>query len=100
MRTLHVVSVDENPEVPADEIPSEVVEEVEALRAEIRHHNRLYHELDAPEIPDADYDALVRQLNELEALYPRLVTADSPTQTVGGPRSATFAPVVHRVPMN
>ena len=99
MRTLHVVSVDENPEVHADEIPSEVVEEVEALRAEIRHHNRLYHELDAPEIPDADYDALVRQLNELEALYPRLVTADSPTQPVGGPRSATFAPVVHRVPM-
>ena len=85
--------------VAPDEVPREVVAEVEALRDEIRHHNRLYHELDAPEIPDADYDALVRQLNELEALHPSLVRPDSPTQTVGGPRSATFAPVVHRVPM-
>ncbi|MBK5224725.1 MAG: NAD-dependent DNA ligase LigA [Acidimicrobiia bacterium] len=82
-----------------DEVPDEAAAEVAALRGQIEHHNRLYHQLDAPEIPDADYDALVRQLNELEALFPSLVTADSPTQTVGGPRSATFAPVVHRVPM-
>jgi DNA ligase (NAD+) len=82
-----------------DEIPPEVVAEIAALREQIVHHDRLYHELDAPEIPDADYDALVRQLNELEALYPSLVTPDSPTQTVGGPRAATFAPVEHRVPM-
>ncbi|QGG94628.1 NAD-dependent DNA ligase LigA [Actinomarinicola tropica] len=100
------MSPDQNPEVPPDagsvvpdDVPAEVVAEVEALREQIRHHNRLYHELDAPEIPDADYDALVRALNELEALHPSLVTPDSPTQTVGGPRSATFAPVVHRVPM-
>lgn len=86
-------------DVAPEEVPAEVVAEVEALRDQIRHHNRLYHELDAPEIPDADYDALVRSLNELEALHPSLVTADSPTRTVGGPRSATFAPVVHRVPM-
>jgi DNA ligase (NAD+) len=82
-----------------DEIPSDVAAEVAALRDTIAHHNRLYHQLDAPEIPDAEYDALVRQLNELEALYPALATADSPTQTVGGPRSATFSPVEHRIPM-
>ncbi|MFP3906277.1 MAG: NAD-dependent DNA ligase LigA [Acidimicrobiales bacterium] len=82
-----------------DEVPDAVVAEVEALREQIAHHNRLYHELDAPEIPDADYDALVRQLNELEALHPSLVTADSPTQTVGGAPSAAFSPVEHLVPM-
>ncbi len=82
-----------------DEVPAEVVAEVEALRTQIAHHNRLYHEQDAPEIPDADYDDLVRQLNELEALHPSLVTSDSPTQTVGGAPSVAFAPVEHRTPM-
>jgi DNA ligase (NAD+) len=82
-----------------DEVPDDVADEAAALRDQIHHHNRLYHQLDEPEIPDAEYDALVRRLNEIEALYPSLVTPDSPTQTVGGPRSATFAPVEHRVPM-
>jgi DNA ligase (NAD+) len=82
-----------------DEVPEEAAAEAAALREQIHHHNRLYHQLDAPEIPDAEYDALVRRLNEIEALHPSLVTPDSPTQTVGGPRSATFAPVQHRVPM-
>src|SRR5437899_1989614 len=58
-------------------------DEIDALRAEILEHNRRYHELDAPTIPDADYDALVRRLQELEAANPDLVTADSPTQLVG-----------------
>ena len=74
-------------------------ERVEQLRATIRHHDRRYHELDAPEIPDADYDALVRELRGLEERFPELVTPDSPTRTVGSAPSATFAPVVHRVPM-
>jgi DNA ligase (NAD+) len=82
-----------------DEVPDDAAAEAAALREQIAHHNRLYHELDSPEIPDADYDDLVRQLNELEALHPGLVTPDSPTQQVGGPRSATFSPVEHRVPM-
>ena len=69
------------------------------LRAQVVHHNRRYHELDAPEIPDATYDQLVRRLQELEAKYPSLLTADSPTQLVGGGPSAAFAPVQHRVPM-
>jgi DNA ligase (NAD+) len=88
-----------DPPVAADAPPPEVVAEVEALRDTIRHHARLYHELDAPEIPDADYDALVRQLNELEAMHPSLATPDSPTVQVGGAPSAAFAPVEHRVPM-
>jgi DNA ligase (NAD+) len=74
-------------------------ERAEALRAPIRYHNRRYFELDAPEIPDADFDALVRELRALEDEFPDLVTPDSPTRVVGGAPSATFAPVVHRVPM-
>ena len=56
---------------------------VEELRALIRYHNQRYHELDDPEISDADYDALVRELRRLEEQYPALITPDSPTQQVG-----------------
>ncbi len=69
------------------------------LRAQITHHNRLYNDLDAPEIRDADYDALVRTLRALEELHPEFRSPDSPSERVGGAVSATFAPVVHRVPM-
>ncbi len=69
------------------------------LREVIRDHDRRYYELDAPSIPDADYDALMRELRELEAAHPELVVADSPTQVVGGAPSALFAPVEHGVPM-
>ena len=72
---------------------------VDALRAEIRRHNRSYYELDAPTIPDADYDLLVRELMELEVLHPDLVTADSPTRQVGAPVSGQFASVTHAVRM-
>jgi DNA ligase (NAD+) len=69
------------------------------LRAEIAKHNRLYHQLDSPVISDAEYDELVRELRALEEEFPELITPDSPTQQVGGPRATTFAPVIHRVPM-
>lgn len=69
------------------------------LRAEIRRHDRAYYELDAPTIPDADYDALVRDLRALEADHPDLITPDSPTAVVGGAPTETFAPVRHRRPM-
>jgi DNA ligase (NAD+) len=69
------------------------------LRALIAHHDRLYHELDAPEIPDARYDALVRELRVIEASHPDLVVPDSPTQRVGAAPSARFAAVQHRSPM-
>jgi DNA ligase (NAD+) len=77
--------------------PKDPAERVEELRAAIRHHNTLYFEKDAPEIPDADYDALVRELRALEDEFPDLITVDSPTRRVGG--AATFAPVRHSVPM-
>jgi DNA ligase (NAD+) len=70
------------------------------LRAQIAYHNERYHTLDSPEIADADYDLLVRELLKLETEHPELASADSPTTKVGGaPLSATFAPVAHRVPM-
>ena len=67
----------------AEHISPKILQEVEQLRAEINRHNRLYHSLDAPEIPDADYDALVLRLETLEKDYD-LLTPDSPTQRVGG----------------
>jgi DNA ligase (NAD+) len=75
------------------------VARAEELRAEIEHHNRLYHEQDAPEISDADYDELLRELRRIEELHPDLITADSPTQRVGGAVSVAFTPVRHRVRM-
>jgi DNA ligase (NAD+) len=69
---------------------------VDWLREQIRRHDRAYYEQDAPTIPDADYDALVRDLRTVEAEHPDLVTPDSPTQTVRGAASAQFAPVEHR----
>ncbi|MFM7069197.1 MAG: NAD-dependent DNA ligase LigA, partial [Actinomycetes bacterium] len=73
---------------------------VDWLVSQIRHHDRAYYEQDTPEIPDADYDALVRELRTLEAEHPDLITPDSPTQHgVGGAPSTQFAPVEHRVPM-
>ena len=78
---------------------SDVQDRIEALRAEVARHNRLYYEDDAPEVPDGDYDALVRELRALEDEFPEFASADSPAQTVGGPASATFAPVTHAVAM-
>jgi DNA ligase (NAD+) len=68
---------------------------VEQLRAEIRRHNHLYYVRNAPEVSDAEYDALVRELQALETAHPELVTPDSPTQRVGAPPAEAFAPVAH-----
>jgi DNA ligase (NAD+) len=73
--------------------------EVEELRSKINHHNYRYHVLDAPEISDAEYDALMRELQELEERFPELITPDSPTQRVGAPPSELFAPVQHSAPL-
>ena len=72
---------------------------IEELRQEIRRHDYLYHVLDRPEISDAEYDGIFRELRALEEARPDLVTADSPTQTLAGRRSPAFAPVEHRVAM-
>jgi DNA ligase (NAD+) len=78
---------------------SSVRDRMIALRDTINRHRRLYHTLAQPEIADAEYDQMVRELEELEALHPELVTADSPTLLVGGDISEAFAPVEHRIPM-
>ena len=70
-----------------------------ALRAEIARHDHAYYVLDAPTIPDAEYDRLFRELQAIEAAHPELRTADSPTQRVGGKPRAQFPAVRHRVPM-
>ncbi len=72
---------------------------VEQLRRQVRHHADLYHRQNAPEIPDADYDALMAELLALEQEFPELADPLSPTRTVGAPPSELFAPVTHDVPM-
>lgn len=77
----------------------DVQREIEELGEAIRHHNYLYYVLDKPGITDAEYDALFRRLQELEAAHPELVTPDSPTQRVGAPPAEGFATATHAVPM-
>ena len=69
------------------------------LRQQLHHHAHRYYVLDAPEVPDAEYDRLFRELQALEAAHPELLTPDSPTQRVGGAVLQGFAPVRHAVPM-
>jgi DNA ligase (NAD+) len=76
-----------------------VENKLQKLRATIERHNRLYHVEDAPEISDAEYDALFRELQELEAQHPELRTPDSPTQRVGAAPLPQFAEIRHRTPM-
>ncbi len=74
-------------------------QQISALRAEIEYHNQKYYTEDAPEISDYAYDMLYRRLENLEAAFPELKTADSPTNRVGGAMYNTFASVTHTVPM-
>ena len=78
---------------------TDVKERVQHLRDEINRHNHLYHVLDQPEIGDAQYDALMRELRAVEEEHPELVTSDSPTQRVGAEPSKGFAEVRHPLPM-
>ncbi len=71
----------------------------EALRRLIDYHDHRYYVLDDPEVPDAEYDRLLAELEDLEAAHPELITPESPTQRVGGKPLAAFATVEHRVPM-
>ncbi len=85
-----------------ESIPSEAqaaAQEAQNLRATLNRHAHLYYVLDAPELPDAEYDRLFRRLQALESTFPELRVPDSPTQRVGGAALESFAKVAHRVPM-
>ena len=78
---------------------SAISQKIETLRAKLRHHEYRYHVLDAPEVSDAEYDALMRELKALETAHPELITEDSPTQRVGGKPREGFVKVAHSSPM-
>lgn len=79
--------------------PSEVTDRVQSLREQLEHHNYQYYVLDAPEIPDAEYDRMMRELQELETEFPALITAESPSQRVGAGPLKSFESVRHELPM-
>jgi DNA ligase (NAD+) len=76
-------------------MPDSVVEEIDRLRAELRRHEHLYYVLDRPEITDAEYDRMMRRLQQLESEHPGMVSLDSPTQRVGGKPREGFVKVRH-----
>ncbi|HEX3093964.1 MAG TPA: NAD-dependent DNA ligase LigA, partial [Candidatus Angelobacter sp.] len=76
-----------------------VQRQIDELRETIRHHEHLYYVLDAPELPDAEFDRLMQELKRLEAAHPELITPDSPTQRVGGKPAEGFPKVEHSRPM-
>ncbi len=87
-------------DTPVDQLTESAArEELDRLTAELARHDALYHGQDAPEISDADYDALKRRALEIEDLFPDLTSAASPSQVVGAAASSQFAPVRHGVPM-
>jgi DNA ligase (NAD+) len=79
--------------------PKSVVKKIDELREQIRYHNYRYYVLDSPEITDAEYDRLLRELEGLEKEHPELVTPDSPTQRVGAKPLEEFGTVTHAIPM-
>jgi DNA ligase (NAD+) len=81
------------------QVPEDAQARAAQLRDEIEYHNDRYFVDDEPEVTDAEFDTLVRELRALESKYPSLVVPDSPTQRPGGAAASTFAPVKHRVPM-
>jgi DNA ligase (NAD+) len=76
-----------------------IEKEIQELRSQLRHHSYRYYVLDDPEISDAQYDRLLRELEELEARHPELITPDSPTQRVGAQPADKFQSVAHSLPM-
>src|SRR3954468_17262077 len=78
---------------------AEAANQLMRLAKEIARHDKLYHDQDAPEISDADYDALVRENRELEERFPQLVRADSPSKRLGAAPTSALAKVTHARPM-
>lgn len=81
------------------QVPREIQLQVNVLREELERHNYQYYVLDAPTVPDAEYDRLYKSLKQLEEQYPSLIVPESPTQRVGGAPLAHFSKVKHRIPM-
>ena len=79
--------------------PDEIKAKIDRLKAEINRHNYRYYVLDSPEISDAEYDAMMRELQRLEGQYPQFLTPDSPTQRVGAAPVEAFGVVEHRFPL-
>ena len=88
----------EHSAIQSDSI-EDVTEQLTSLRNLIRHHEHCYYVLDAPEIPDSEYDKLIKQLQKIEQQYPNLITIDSPTQRVGGTPLTQFDSIKHELPM-
>ncbi|MEE8380101.1 MAG: NAD-dependent DNA ligase LigA, partial [Gammaproteobacteria bacterium] len=80
-------------------IPEKIQKQAAALRKELQYHNHRYYVLDDPEVPDAEYDRLFRELQELESYSPSLITTDSPTQRVVANPLPSFEEVKHVIPM-
>lgn len=99
LSALIIVMVAAMPAPSAQDQPADVVAEHARLVAEIRRHDVLYYQSDAPEISDGEYDALFRQLQDLEARQPSLITADSPTQRVAGAPVSELLSLEHSRPM-
>src|SRR5438477_1196071 len=78
---------------------AKLIDEAEELRNALRRHENLYYVLDQPEISDAEYDALMNRLRDLESQHPELITPDTPTQRVGGKPREGFVKVAHSSPM-
>ncbi|OCG79735.1 NAD-dependent DNA ligase LigA [Gilliamella sp. Occ4-3] len=85
--------------VNSPELNKDIAKQLTSLRNLIRHHEYCYYVLDTPEIPDVEYDKLIKQLQTLEQQNPDLITPDSPTQRVGGSPLAQFASIKHEIPM-
>lgn len=80
-------------------VPQEKTQRAQALRTMLEQYDHEYYVLDAPSVPDAEYDRLFQELQSLESAFPELLTPDSPTQRVGGAALSALVPVEHRVPM-
>ncbi|HMV59929.1 MAG TPA: NAD-dependent DNA ligase LigA, partial [Agitococcus sp.] len=80
-------------------LSEQIIQQALYLREQLRHHNHCYYVLDNPQISDAQYDILFRQLLQLEKDYPQLQSSDSPTQKVGGEALSAFNSIEHRIPM-
>ena len=77
----------------------EIKNKIESLKSELSRHEYLYYVKDAPEISDIEFDAMMKELEKLEAQYPEYKTSDSPTQRVGGIAADSFSEVTHKVPL-